>query len=242
MRHSPVKVAVRSQKRGQRGYTLLEVLIAMSILAMALSILLGTQANSAHMTERANRMALASLMVRSKMIDLEGELRTDGFSDTTQELSGDFSDEGFDDMEWEAVIEVLEIPDAASGDFAAAVHTQLFGDGENQGSLTGSDAVSQWLPMIMAELPGIINQMCQRARRISLEISWPEGRERMTLTVEQYVVNLNAGGAEGVNAIDVPTSAPGEGPGGMQGGMQGGQIQGVAPIQGQIPALQGFGQ
>jgi hypothetical protein len=56
------------------------------------------------------------------------------------------------------------------------------------------------------------------------------------------VVNLNAGGAEGVNAIDVPTSAPGEGPGGMQGGMQGGQIQGVAPIQGQIPALQGFGQ
>jgi len=238
MRSSPLNKAANLAVPGARGYTLLEVLIAMSILAIALSILLGTQANSAHMTERANRMALASLLVRSKMIDLEGELRTEGFSDTTQELSGDFSDEGFDDMEWEAVIEVLEIPDAASGDFAAAVHTQLFGDGENQGSLTGSDAVSQWLPMIMAELPGIINQMCERARRITLEISWPEGNESMTLTVEQYVVNLNYGGSEGVNAIDVPTSAPGEGPGGMQGG----QIQGVAPIQGQIPAMQGFGQ
>ena len=237
MRSSPLNKAANAAVPGARGYTLLEVLIAMSILAIALSILLGTQANSAHMTERANRMALASLLVRSKMIDLEGELRTEGFSDTTQELSGDFSDEGFDDMEWEAVIEVLEIPDAASGDFAAAVHTQLFGDGENQGSLTGSDAVSQWLPMIMAELPGIINQMCERARRITLEISWPEGNESMTLTVEQYVVNLNYGGAEGVNPIDVPTSAPGEG----LGGMQGGQIQGVAPVQGQIPAMQGFG-
>ena len=241
MVHSALNTSACSRVRARRGYTLLEVLIAMSILAIALSILLGTQANSAHMTERANRMALASLLVRSKMIDLEGELRTEGFSDTTQELSGDFSDEGFDDMEWEAVIEILEIPDAASGDFAAAVHTQLFGDGENQGSLTGSDAVSQWLPMIMAELPGIINQMCQRARRITLEISWPEGNENMTLTVEQYVVNLNYGGAEGVNPIEVPTSAPGMGPGGMQG-MQGGPMQGVVPVQGQIPAIQGFGQ
>jgi general secretion pathway protein I len=216
--------------RTSRGYTLLEVLIAMAILAVALSILLGTQANSAIMTERANRMALASLLVRSKMIDIEGVLRAEGFQETQQEFSGDFGREGFEEMEWEAVVDILEIPDDASGDFAAAVHTQLFGDGENQGSLSGSDAVSQWLPMIMGELPAIINQMCERARRVTLTVTWPEGNnDEMSLTVEQYVVNLNYGGAEGAQPIAPMNTPPGLGPTGIQPG--GGALQGQGMIQ-----------
>lgn len=196
----------------RRGYTLLEVLIAMSILAVSLAILIGSQANSALMTERANRMALASMLIRSKMIDIEGELRTEGFQDTNQEFSGDFHEEGMDEMEWEALVEVLEIPPEAAPEFAAQINQQLFGDGESQGSLSGSDAVSQWLPMIMAEVPNFINDMCTRARRITLTVTWPEGRNNeMSLTVEQYVVDLTSPG----NAI-IP-SVDGGGPGGLGG-------------------------
>ncbi len=179
------------------AYTLVEVLIAMSILAVALSVLIGTQANSARMTERANHMALAALLVRSKAFDIEGELMSDGFSDMDETMSGDFRDEGFDDMRWEALIEVIEIPPEAAPAFAAEINAQLFGDGAEGGSLSGSSAVSQWLPMILAEVPNFIIELAQRARRVTLTVDWDEGRGTQELTVQLYVVNLNPGGAEG---------------------------------------------
>lgn len=186
----------RMRYRERGGYTLLEILIAMAILAVALSVLIGSQANSALMTERANRMAMAAMLVRSKMIDIEGELLSDGFSDMTEEMSGDFDDEGFDDIDWEALIEVVEIPEEAAPALAGEVNSQLFGDGESGGALSGSSAVSQWLPMILAELPNFINEMATRARRVTLTVSWDEGRHTQTLTAQYYVVNLREGGAE----------------------------------------------
>ena len=212
-------------RRSTAGYTLLEVLIAMSILAVSLAILIGSQANSAMMTERANRMALASMLVRSKMIDIEGELKVEGFQETNQDFSGDFGEEGFEEMEWEALVEVLEIPTEAAPAFGAQINSQLFGDGESQGALSGSDAVSQWLPMIMAEIPTFINDMCERARRITLTITWPEGDGEMSLTVEQYVVDLTSA----TNPM-IPTVNMG-GDGALNGGVPGGAVEAV-PIGG----------
>ena len=168
----------------------------MTLFGPEAAVLLGTQASSARMSERANRMALAALLARSKMIDLEGELMSEGFSDMTETANGDFRDEGADDMEWEALIEVIEITPDAEETFNAEVYTQLFGDGEAGGSLTGSSSVSSFLPMILAQVPEFINQVAQRARKITLVISWEEGEREMSLTVQQYVVNMRPGGAE----------------------------------------------
>jgi general secretion pathway protein I len=194
----------------RRGYTLMEVMIAMAILALALSVLLGTQANSAMMTERANSMALAALLARSKMIDIEGELMADGFSETSETIDGDFSDEGFDEMEFSALVEVIEITPDAQESFAASVNAQLFGSGEAGGALSGSSSVSQWMPMILAEVPNFINEVARRARKVTLTITWPDGRHEMTLTVQQYVVNLRPGGSEvETETLGGPAIAPG---------------------------------
>ncbi len=190
--------------RGTVGYTLMEVLVALTILASGLTILLGTQASSARMSERANQMALAALLVRSTMIDLEHQLMSDGFSDMTETAKGDFRDQGFDDIEWEAVIEVVEITDQSQEAFNTTVYEQLFGDGEAGGSLSGSTAVSSFLPMILAQIPPLINDMSQRSRKVTLTVTWPDGGSELSLTVQQYVVNLAPDGAEGVQgeAID----------------------------------------
>jgi general secretion pathway protein I len=184
----------------RRGFTLLEVMIALAILAVSLTILIGTQANSVHMTERASRMSSAAMLARSQMIDIEHELLTDGFSDMTEEMRGDFRDDGFDGMEWNAVVEVVELPPEASEQLVNSVTSSLFGssDGQSEGALTGVAGVGMALPMIVGQIPTMINEMSERMRRVTLEISWPEGEGRGTLTVQQYVVNLNKGGAEGV--------------------------------------------
>ena len=174
-------------------------MIALGILAVSLAVLIGTQANSVHMTERANRMSLAAMLARSKMIDVEHELLADGFSETTEEMSGDFRDEGMDDMSWTAVIEVVELPPEAAEQLVNEVSTSLFGsaDGQAEGALTGAAGVSAMLPMIVGQVPELINDMSKRMRRVTLTIEWPDGKGSQTLTVQQYVVNLNKGGAEG---------------------------------------------
>jgi general secretion pathway protein I len=196
MRDSP-SVGTGRARHAPLGYTLMEVLVALTILATGLTILLGTQASSARMSERANNMALAALLARSKMIDVEHELLSEGFSDMEETARGTFRDEGFDEIEWEALIEVIEITDDAQEEFNTTVYEQLFGDGEGGGSLSGSTAVSSFLPMLMAQIPPMINDMAERSRKVTLTVSWEEGRGDMTLTVQQFVVNLNPGGAEG---------------------------------------------
>lgn len=196
MRDSP-SVGTGRARHAPPGYTLMEVLVALTILATGLTILLGTQASSARMSERANNMALAALLARSKMIDVEHELLSEGFSDMEETARGTFRDEGFDEIEWEALIEVIEITDDAQEEFNSTVYEQLFGDGEGGGSLSGSTAVSSFLPMLMAQIPPMINDMAERSRKVTLTVSWEEGRGDMTLTVQQFVVNLNPGGAEG---------------------------------------------
>ena len=174
-----------------RGYTIMEVTIALAILAMSLTVLLGTQANSVLYTERANQMAIAALMARSKMIDVEHEIQDNGFSDMTETLSGDFRDEGFRDMAWEAIVDVVEITPDAEAEFGAAVNEELFGDGEASGSLSGASSVSQRLPMIVAQIPQFINDIGSRVRRVTLTIEWEDRGGTQQLTIQSFIVNLS---------------------------------------------------
>lgn len=183
-----------------RGYTLMEVMVAMAILAMSLTVLLGTQASAARMSDRANNMALAALLARSKMIDIEHELldSATGLPEMADTMRGDFRDEGFDDVDWEALIEVIEITDQAQESFNAQIYEQLFGAGDAGGALAGATGVSSFMPMIMSMVPEIMNDVASRARKVTLSISWEEGEREMTLTVQQYVVQPDGDAAQGV--------------------------------------------
>ena len=194
------------RKRRNGGYTLLEVMISLGILAMTLSVLLGTQSSHIILTERANSMALAALLARSKMIDIEHEQLTDGFSDMEESYDGDFRDEGFDNMTWEALVEVVEITPDAEEMFVGGIMSDLFGDGESGGSLSGSSAVSQFLPMIVSSIPTFINEIGARVRKVTLVITWEDRGGTQSLTVQHFIVNMNPGGAEG--EMGEPLAAP----------------------------------
>lgn len=188
-----------------RGYTLMEVMVALAILAMSLTVLLGTQASAARMSDRANQMALAALLARSKMIDIEHELldpNGTGLPEMEDTMRGDFRDEGFDNMDWEALIEVIEITDEAQESFNAQIYEQLFGAGDSGGALAGATGVSSFMPMIMSMVPQIMNDVASRARKVTLTVAWEEGKREMTLTVQQYVVQTDPEAAQGMTGGD----------------------------------------
>ncbi|TVR04017.1 MAG: prepilin-type N-terminal cleavage/methylation domain-containing protein [Deltaproteobacteria bacterium] len=182
----------RLRTASSAGFTLMEVLIAFAILAVSLAILIGTQANSVQMNDRANRMSVAAMLARGKMFDIESELLREGFSTTTQRDGGTFREEGFEAFRWTAEVEVVEISGQAEQEFVEGVTAQLYGDGESDGVLSGASAVTQFLPMIIAQIPQIINDISERTRRIVLTVEWDVGGGTQSFTLTQFVVNIDS--------------------------------------------------
>lgn len=87
-------LAAMNGKKTARGFTLMEVMIAMAILAIALVTIFQSQSQSISMTGNSRFLTTASLLAQGKMAEIEmldmKDVRTD---------SGDFGD-GFPGYSW----------------------------------------------------------------------------------------------------------------------------------------------
>lgn len=63
----------------QRGFSLLEVLVALAILAFALTIITAGASSSALYSKRVFRSTVASLLLKGTLLDIEEKYRKDGF-------------------------------------------------------------------------------------------------------------------------------------------------------------------
>ncbi|MEM1347066.1 MAG: type II secretion system protein [Myxococcota bacterium] len=171
------------------GFTLLEVLVALAVMATAMTVLVGTMANSNQQAVFANEVTTASMLAKSKMIDIEYQMLREGFTNTNRRLSGSFREEGYPNMRWEATIEPVEIPPEVRDDLLAKINAQLFGGVEGDGALQGNAAFSSMLPMLIGQLPEMINRIGQKVRRVELIVSFPYGTDRYPISVIQYIVD-----------------------------------------------------
>ena len=194
----------------KRGFTLLEVLIAMAILAIAMTVLVGTQSRSVVQTNHAQMLVIVSGLARDQMYAIETQLQTDGFVLDTQRERGNFRDAGFPDIRWEARIEPI---DMQPEDLATQLQGQLFGGTEDGGALSGSTAVSQQLPQMLGFLPMMLQQLSeQRIRQVFLRVSWQDLRGSHDFDVQQFIVMFELPtqpvGGPGGNVV-VPGMPPG---------------------------------
>ena len=70
-------------RRAEGGFTLLEVLVAMAVLAVGLLAVTTAQQSSIHNAMRVYRGQVAALLVRGIVMDIEEEYRLDGFPENT---------------------------------------------------------------------------------------------------------------------------------------------------------------
>ncbi len=87
-----------------RGFTLLEVMVAIAILAIALTTLLGSQSQSMLAAEQADFSARSALLARMKMAEIIAE------DDLTAVSSGDFGEQ-FPGYSWEVELDDLDVGD-----------------------------------------------------------------------------------------------------------------------------------
>lgn len=106
----------RSKIQDLRGFTLLEVMIAMTILAIALVTVFQSQSQSISMESQARFSTTAALLAQGKMAELEAAQARDLMSGR-----GDFG-ENFPDYTWEVDVRASEINDLKKIDLVVVNH------------------------------------------------------------------------------------------------------------------------
>ncbi len=121
--------------RHARAFTLLEVVVAMSILAVSLVAILDINSNAVYSHIYAKKLTVATLLARSKMTDLEQKLYDEPLPADDDEEAGDFSDEGWPGFKWRAKV-VVPKTNGLSPDqlFGALFGMPLMGEGGTGGA------------------------------------------------------------------------------------------------------------
>ena len=210
------------------GFTLLEVMVAMAILAGSLALILQSQTHGVLASNRSKLMTTATLLARGKLVALEDKLYEEGFSDIDQDDSGDFEEEGFGAFRWTWKVEKVELPStadlqsagtASGGASSAAGALGLPGA---QGASAGTiDAATQ---AVLAEFDLIRGVLEGAVRKATLTVLWNEGSREQKLELQVYFTD----------PTKVDAAMGGMGLGGGQPGLPGVQGAGAPPASGAV--------
>jgi general secretion pathway protein I len=94
----------------RRGFTLLEVMLALAIVGIGLTVLLRSIASDMFAAQDAQMMGIVTDLSRARMYDIEEKLTKDGFQDTDQSDAGTFEEQGYPNIVWAAKVEQVELP------------------------------------------------------------------------------------------------------------------------------------
>lgn len=168
----------------RHGFTLLEVMVALAIVALALVAILNGQGATLVMARKARTLEVATLLGRDKMENLALEVEREGFTTEKEEdcEEGDFGEEGHSEIRWTACVVKLEININTSdmGAIAASMggnDADLFGDDEGGGDMGALGALGldpATLSMALEFLPLITDSLSEAIRRLELTLTWKE--------------------------------------------------------------------
>lgn len=184
-----------------RGFTLVEVMLALAILGMALVMLMRSAASSLFATSQAQMLGVVTDLARGKMYDLEEKLQKDGFAESDQTEEGTFEAEGWESVEWKATIAVVELPGfqtmqevgrSAAADGGKGLGERLGVKQPGQGSGSGSttekaqDLTGNFIEQFYEPISRVLKLS---VRRVSLDVKWKVLGKDRDLKVVMYVTD-----------------------------------------------------
>jgi general secretion pathway protein I len=203
----------------QRAFTLLEVMVALGLLAAALVATADLAGAALRNHEQARDLNAAVLLARARMAALEERYEDSGFKDHDEEEAGDFSDDGRPDVRWRLQVlrpapdlsadQVLGMLVGASGSAdAAELAGKLLGSQAGKAAPAGGSgptadagpALAMATSLLQTQLTAFAETLKRSVRELRLTVSWPAGKGSHGFTVTTHLVVLNPrapGGARG---------------------------------------------
>ena len=159
-----------SNLKNEAGFNLLEVMIAIGILAVSLLALFHFQSTSLMASSRAQRLSVSTLLAREKMsevlLELEKGIKKGEFPDDKEETGG-FEGEDFEDYHWKLSVKKVEIPTPPAKEGTSDVMVTVFSQ--------------------------VSEQLSKMSREVRLTVSWKEFDEDIEgLTLVTHIINPRA--------------------------------------------------
>jgi general secretion pathway protein I len=242
----------------QGGFTLLEVLVAIAILGLGLTVILGSQVGLFTNAARGQHLTVATNLARCKMGELEVKLLSLGYQLTDEHDEGKCC-EGEDDDGYRCTwkIERVTLPElplngvdgganpAGDGGLDLGAISMLTGLNKPGGQQLGDKAkpadLAQTLaaapnpmglaPMMMSLVYPTLKPMLEASiRKVSVTVQYKEGKFDRELAITQYVTNPQQG--QLLPGVDGGVGGPFGGLPGLPGGSIPGSAPGTTPPPG----------
>ena len=208
-----------------RGFTLLEVLVAIAILGLGLTVILSSQVGLFSSSQRASNLTLATNLARCKMNEVELDLLQKGYPLVDSNDEGPCCEDGDEKnfrCSWK--VERVELPqpqslDSLGGDGGLGESSGLGAIGalatlgqSGPGALGENPSTGDLANMLTEASGGSASGMAGIAmsfvypdlkpmleasiRKVTLTVTWKEGLNERELAVQQYVTNPQQGGLD----------------------------------------------
>lgn len=175
-------IAMRRGQRNASGFTLLEVLIALAILAISLSSLMVSQINAIAATRYARDITAAALLAEELIIELEFKHREEGWTSSDVEVEGDFSEFGYDEHEWSCTVHFIEMPEYNQIMEAKEGADDASGK-DDDNMVDGGDQAFGALGMVWGMVKAAIENSI---RKVDCSVTWNMGKVEQEFTIQTF--------------------------------------------------------
>lgn len=180
---------MRSNK-SLRGFSLLELTVAILILGMSLLVIFQIQARSIRMAMKARNITVATMLARAKILDCKYLLQEHGFGASDFSEDGDFRDEGFPDYTWECHSYRFDIPKPSPDAIAQAMKAKAkSGKDENSGGGAMGDINAGMLAPFFAV---ISDTLASSIRELVTIVRWKDQEYDEHLQVTTHIIDKAA--------------------------------------------------
>jgi general secretion pathway protein I len=179
--------------RAQAGFTLLEVMIAIGILAIGIGAILVAENNSLDVTLRAKRMGTVAMLAKNALIEAERLTEGKSFTEVNTDAEGKF-DAPYAEYSWTRKIKEITFPNlldpsqASGGASGAGAASGTSTSTSASSGDTSSGAIDQNVEKVVKLAT---NYLSKSSREVTVTIKWKEKGEDQKFSVSQYWVDLN---------------------------------------------------
>jgi len=157
-----------SSKSADSGFTLLEVLIAMSIMVVSFGAILSIESSAINVTNRAKQTNTVAMLLKNALTQTELEIEGKTFEEVQKEKTTPF-DAPFSDYSWSWKVKEVEFPNLVP----------------NSGGDSGKDQSSEQFGRVGTKF------LSKALREVEVSVIWKKSEKTQSVSASTYWVDLN---------------------------------------------------
>ena len=175
---------MRRQRSAAAGFSLLEVLVSLAILAMSLVIISRIVTGNVTAANHARMTTAATFLARTRISMMEQSLSEYGFAEMDGEDTGDFSQDSYPAFRWYTNVERIELPADSGQKVQQAASKQTL-------SNNPMEMLSGFMGGFMSTLMDPIRLGLQESvRKLTVRVKWNEpGKPEQSIEVVNFLTD-----------------------------------------------------